>query len=105
MRWCSPTTRVPAPAPTSKRPPTTPYIASAALSGNVNNLTATTFTFGGSTYLAINQMGAGFQDNTDLLLDITGATGTISASAFTGGVAPPTTTGTPASEVSRRDRE
>jgi Ca2+-binding RTX toxin-like protein len=56
--------------------------ASAALSGNAANITATTFTFGGQTYLAINQVGAGFQDATDLLLNITGATGTINTTDF-----------------------
>ncbi len=56
--------------------------ASAALSGNAANITATTFTFGGRTFLAINQVGAGFQDATDLLLDVTGATGTIGGSDF-----------------------
>jgi Ca2+-binding RTX toxin-like protein len=56
--------------------------ASAALSGDTANLTAAQFTFVGRTYLAINQADAGFQDDTDLLLDITGATGTIATSNF-----------------------
>jgi hypothetical protein len=36
----------------------------------------------GRTYLAINQAAPGFQDATDLLLDITGVTGTIDAGEF-----------------------
>ena len=45
-------------------------------------LTAAEFTFRGRTFLAINQAGAGFQDATDLLLDVTGAVGTIDATDF-----------------------
>ena len=59
--------------------------ASAALSGNAANFTAAQFTFGGRTYLAIDQSNAGltrFDDLGDLLLDITGATGTINAGNF-----------------------
>ena len=42
-------------------------------------------TFGGRTYVAIDQGGAfgSFSDADDLLLDITGATGTIGAGNFT----------------------
>ncbi len=56
--------------------------ASATLSGSAANITAAQFTFRGLTFLAINQVGAGFQDATDLLLQITGATGTIDATDF-----------------------
>jgi hypothetical protein len=56
--------------------------ASATLSGSAANITAAQFTFRGLTFLAINQVGAGFQDATDLLLQITGATGTIDAADF-----------------------
>jgi Ca2+-binding RTX toxin-like protein len=56
--------------------------ASAALSGNAANITAASFTFAGRSYLAINQVGAGFQDATDLLLDVTGGTGTIDTGDF-----------------------
>jgi hypothetical protein len=43
------------------------------------------FTFGGRTYLAVDQGGVQgtFTDANDILLDITGATGTISAGNFT----------------------
>ena len=60
--------------------------AFALAGGGVNNVAAQ-FTFGGRTYLAINQ-DAGlntFVDATDLLLDITGATGTIGADDFIAG--------------------
>ncbi len=44
---------------------------------------AAQFTFSGRTYLAINtDLAANFNDPTDLLLDITGATGTISNASF-----------------------
>jgi serralysin len=44
---------------------------------------AAQFTFGGRTYLAIDQNNLGaFADTDDLLIDITGATGTIGASNF-----------------------
>ena len=43
---------------------------------------AAQFTFGGRTYLAINLATDGFSDTDDLLLDITGATGTIATSNF-----------------------
>jgi hypothetical protein len=43
---------------------------------------AAQFTFSGHTYLAINIANAGFLDSDDLLLDITGATGSIGASNF-----------------------
>jgi hypothetical protein len=48
------------------------------------SIVAAQFTFGGRTYLAINQDGVfdQFLDTGDLLLDITGATGTIGASNF-----------------------
>jgi Ca2+-binding RTX toxin-like protein len=56
--------------------------AAAALNGGVVTVAAQ-FTFAGRTYLAINQDGvATFADPTDLLLDITGATGAISGSNF-----------------------
>ena len=46
---------------------------------------AAQFDFNGRTYLAIDQSNAGngvFTDQFDLLLDITGATGTIGANDF-----------------------
>jgi hypothetical protein len=44
---------------------------------------AAQFTFGGHTYLAIDQANHGaFDDIDDLLLDVTGVTGTISSSNF-----------------------
>jgi Ca2+-binding RTX toxin-like protein len=43
---------------------------------------AAQFTFSGRTYLAINIANAGFLDTDDLLLDITGATGSIGAGNF-----------------------
>ena len=51
--------------------------------GAANNVAAQ-FTFAGRTYLAINQDGAlnAFLDTGDLLLDVTGATGTIDAGDF-----------------------
>jgi hypothetical protein len=55
--------------------------AATALNGGTNTV-ASQFTFGGRTYLAINLANAGFLDADDLLLDITGATGTIRASNF-----------------------
>ncbi len=65
---------------------TTNAIAAAnALAGGGATQVAAQFTFGGRTYLAINQDAAftTFNDVTDLLLDITGVTGTIGASNFT----------------------
>jgi Ca2+-binding RTX toxin-like protein len=55
--------------------------AATALNGGVDTVAAQ-FTFGGRTYLAINLANAGFLDTEDLLVDITGATGTIGASNF-----------------------
>jgi len=45
---------------------------------------AAQFTFGGHTYVAINQDGVfnAFLDTGDLLIDITGVTGTIATSNF-----------------------
>jgi large repetitive protein len=58
--------------------------AAYALAGGGANVVAAQFTFAGRTYLAIDQAGLGaFLDNNDLLLDITGATGTIGAGDFT----------------------
>ena len=55
--------------------------AAAALGGT--QLVAAQFTFGGRTYLAMNIDGAAnFVDASDLLIDITGATGAIAASNF-----------------------
>jgi hypothetical protein len=55
--------------------------AAAALGGT--QAVAAQFTFGGRTYLAINtDLAANFNDPTDLLLDITGATGAIGNSNF-----------------------
>ena len=46
------------------------------------NTVAAQFTFGGSTYVAINLLANGFQDGNDLLIDITGVTGTIADEQF-----------------------
>jgi hypothetical protein len=57
--------------------------AAYALNGNTG-VVAAQFTFGGRTYLAIDQANAGaFSDTDDLLLDITGATGAIATGNFT----------------------
>jgi Ca2+-binding RTX toxin-like protein len=62
--------------------------AAFALAGGTGWVAAQ-FTFAGHTYLAIDQTNAGaFADNDDLLLDITGATGTIGAGNFIGGGPP-----------------
>ena len=46
-------------------------------------MVAAQFSFAGRTYLAIDQANTGtFADADDLLLDITGVTGTIAASNF-----------------------
>jgi hypothetical protein len=61
-------------------------IASAfARGGGGATRAAAQFTFGGRTYLAVDQGGVQgtFTDANDFLLDITGATGTISAANFT----------------------
>jgi Ca2+-binding RTX toxin-like protein len=56
--------------------------AAAALNGGVQSVAAQ-FTFGGRTYVALNtDLVAGFLDTGDLLFDITGVTGTISATNF-----------------------
>jgi hypothetical protein len=55
---------------------------------NAGAVVAAQFTFSGRTYLAIDQLGFGpasfgsFADGDDLLIDITGATGTIATSNF-----------------------
>jgi hypothetical protein len=58
--------------------------AAFALNGGAAVNVAAQFTFGGRTYLAINQGGAlnAFEDVNDLLIDITGATGTIATGNF-----------------------
>jgi hypothetical protein len=58
--------------------------AAFALNGGVATNVAAQFTFGGRTYVAINQdaMQNAFADAGDLLLDITGVTGSISAGNF-----------------------
>jgi Ca2+-binding RTX toxin-like protein len=58
--------------------------AALALSGNPAAQVAAQFTFGGRTYLAINQDATlnAFDDTGDLLVDITGVTGTIAAGNF-----------------------
>ncbi len=57
--------------------------AAFALSGDPAALVAAQFTFGGRTYLAIDLDNAGaFDDFDDLLIDITGVTGTIGANDF-----------------------
>ena len=58
--------------------------AAFALHGSVNANVVAQFTFNGRTYLAINQdttFGA-FTDTGDLLIDITGAAGTIATANF-----------------------
>jgi hypothetical protein len=59
-------------------------IASAfALGGGGATVAAAQFTFAGRTYVAIDQAGLGtFVDAADLLIDITGVTGTIATSQF-----------------------
>jgi Ca2+-binding RTX toxin-like protein len=58
--------------------------AAYALAGGGAAVVAAQFTFGGRTYLAIDEANAGaFDDTDDLLIDITGATGTIGANDFT----------------------
>jgi Ca2+-binding RTX toxin-like protein len=58
--------------------------AALALSGNpATAWVAAQFTFAGRTYVAIDQAGRGaFVDTDDLLIDITGVTGTIATSSF-----------------------
>ncbi len=57
--------------------------AAFALAGGGAAIVAAQFTFGGHTYLAIDQTNTGaFADADDLLLDITGATGAIGTSNF-----------------------
>jgi hypothetical protein len=57
--------------------------AAYALAGGGANVVAAQFTFGGRTYLAIDQAGTGtFDDLGDLLFDVTGVTGTIAAGNF-----------------------
>jgi hypothetical protein len=57
--------------------------AAFALAGGGANVVAAQFTFGGRAYLAIDQDGPGaFVDVDDLLLDITGVTGTIGNANF-----------------------
>jgi hypothetical protein len=58
--------------------------AANALAGGGAINVAAQFTFGGRTYLAINQDGAftTFTDLSDLLVDITGLTGTIATGNF-----------------------
>ncbi len=55
--------------------------SASALAGGALTVAAQ-FTFGGRTYLSINLAVAGFLDTDDLLLDITGATGSIGTSNF-----------------------
>jgi len=53
------------------------------LAGGGANVVAAQFTFAGRTYLAIDQTNHGaFADTDDLLIDITGVTGTIGNSNF-----------------------
>ncbi len=56
-----------------------------ALNGSVNARTAAQFEFNGRTYLVADSSFVGFfSENNDLLIDITGATGTISTGSFLG---------------------
>ena len=48
-----------------------------------SNESAAQFTFSGSTYLVVNEAGAGFADADDILLNVTGVTGQIGTSSFT----------------------
>jgi Ca2+-binding RTX toxin-like protein len=57
-------------------------VTAATVSGGAGAHVAAQFTFGGRTYLAIDQAGFGFTDVDDLLLDITGVTGSIATSNF-----------------------
>ena len=58
--------------------------AALALAGGGAQRVAATFDFNGRSYLAIDQAGAfgAFTDTLDLLIDVTGATGTIGAGDF-----------------------
>ena len=57
--------------------------AAFALAGGGGAVVAAQFTFSGRTYLAIDQVTLGtFLDSDDLLLDITGVTGTIATTNF-----------------------
>ncbi len=60
--------------------------AAFALGGSgAAQVSAAQFTFGGRTYVVIEQTAAGtaaFDDTTDLLIDITGVAGTIATSNF-----------------------
>ena len=58
--------------------------AAYAMAGDSTAMVAAQFTFGGRTFLAINQDGAysSFDDATDVLVDITGAIGSIAANRF-----------------------
>jgi hypothetical protein len=57
--------------------------AAFALAGGGVNVVAAQFTFGGRTYVAIDQVVLGtFLDANDLLIDITGVTGTIATTNF-----------------------
>jgi hypothetical protein len=57
--------------------------AAFALADGGGTIVAAQFTFGGRTYVAIDQANTGaFADADDLLLDITGVTGTIATSNF-----------------------
>jgi hypothetical protein len=57
--------------------------AAFALAGGGVNVVAAQFTFGGRTYVAIDQIVLGtFVDANDLLIDITGVTGTIATTNF-----------------------
>ena len=59
--------------------------ASLALAGGGAQRVAATFTFNGRNYVAMDQGGAfgAFTDTLDLLIDITGVTGTVGLANFT----------------------
>ncbi len=59
--------------------------ASLALAGGGAQRVAATFAFNGRSYVAIDQAGAfgAFTDTLDLLIDITGVTGTVATGSFT----------------------
>ena len=71
-------------APTLNAAAGSAIAAAFALNGSANANVAAEFTFNGRTFLAINQdaTSTGSTDAGDLLIDITGVTGTIATSNF-----------------------
>lgn len=58
-------------------------IAALLTSSNFLANNAATFTFGTDTYLAINDVSAGFSASTDAIINITGFSGTLTTANFT----------------------